>query len=692
MTPLDHPGGTASARGRRARLAAVVAVGALLVSGCTADPEPQVRERPASSGRPAGAALRLVSFSSCDDVLATLKRAAKELVGPYGLGHQAFAEDGAVRTWAGGSVPAPGAARGAADAAQSAPGGAPGYSGTNTHEAGVEEPDLVKTDGRRIVTVSQGVLHVVDAQRRAVAGRLALAPPDSAELMWSAATLLLQGDRVLVLGHAWGYHPNRRADVDVPGDRSRGVAPDRYPVVGPEILLIDISGQPRLVSRHRMDGRLVDARQVGDTARVVISSSPRFTFTEPRVATDKGRIAEHRRTIDRTPVDAWLPRYEVTEGGRTRTGRVPCERLSHPTAFSGTSMLTVLTFDLQAPGLGDGNPITVVADGDTVYGTGTSLYVASDRQWQWQFRPRRAAERSEQTTEIFKFDTAGRGRPRFAAAGTVPGWLINQYAMSEWDGRLRVATTVADAPEPAVWDGPDQPRPAVTSSGVHVLRTDGERLVEEGRVTGLGKGERIYSVRFVGPVGYVVTFRQTDPLYTVDLIDPARPRVAGELKITGYSAYLHPAGGGRLIGVGQEATTGGQRRGAQVSLFDVSDLDSPRRLAQHFVANGFTEAEHDPHAFLYWPADRLLVMPLNVYDLRGGGKQMSREGALVLRVDDRAVTEVGMVRIPPAKLRPEAPNQIRRSLIIGDVLWMLSYTGLQAVDSSTLDDLAWVNI
>jgi hypothetical protein len=144
--------------------------------------------------------------------------------------------------------------------------------------------------------------------------------------------------------------------------------------------------------------------------------------------------------------------------------------------------------------------------------------------------------------------------------------------------------------------------------------------------------------------------------------------------------------------VGQEATTGGQRRGAQVSLFDVSNLDNPRRLAQHFVKNGFTEAEYDPHAFLYWPADRLLVMPLSVYDPRGDGKQMSRDGALVLRVDDRAVTEVGMVRVPATRLRPGTTHQIRRSLVIGDVLWTLSDVGLQAVDSSTLDDLAWVNL
>jgi len=245
-------------------------------------------------------------------------------------------------------------------------------------------------------------------------------------------------------------------------------------------------------------------------------------------------------------------------------------------------------------------------------------------------------------------------------------------------------------PEPGVTR---RETPPPTESGVYVLRTDGDRLVEEGRVTGLGRGERIYGVRFVGPTGYVVTFRQVDPLYTVDLSEPARPRVIGELKITGYSAYLHPVGGGRLIGVGQEASTDGRRRGTQVSLFDVSDLDSPRRLAQHHVRYGDSEAEFDPHAFLYWPEDRLLVVPLSVWGpTTAAEKPVQWGGALVLRVGDKSLTEVGMVRVPEDKLRRDASNQIRRSLVIGDVLWTLSDTGLQAVDASTLDTLGWVSL
>jgi hypothetical protein len=378
----------------------------------------------------------------------------------------------------------------------------------------------------------------------------------------------------------------------------------------------------------------------------------------------------------------------VTEHNRTRTGQVGCDRLSHPATFSGSSLLTVLTFDLSAAGLGDGDPLTLVADGDTVYGTSDALYVAADQRWRYWFKAPPAARAVDQSTEIFKLDTSGAGRPRFVAAGTVPGWLINQYAMSEWDGRLRVATTTGEA-----FRGPEDRAPA-TSSGVYVLRTDGSRLVEQGRVTGLGKGERIYGVRFIGPTGYVVTFRQVDPLYTVDLSDPARPRVVGELKITGYSSYLHPAGDGRLIGVGQEASTDGRRRGTHVSLFDVSDLDSPRRLAQHHVKGGDSEAEFDPHAFLYWPADGLLVIPLSVYGptVRSAAKPVNWGGALVLRLGEKTLTEVGTVRIPERKLRPDRANQIRRSLVIGDVLWTLSDGGLQAVNSSTMEDLGWVDL
>jgi len=220
-----------------------------------------------------------------------------------------------------------------------------------------------------------------------------------------------------------------------------------------------------------------------------------------------------------------------------------------------------------------------------------------------------------------------------------------------------------------------------------VLEQRGGALVEVGRVDGLGKGERIYAVRFVGPVGYVVTFRQVDPLYTVDLRDPRHPRVAGELKIRGYSAYLHPAGDGRLVGVGQDATEQGQRQGAQVSLFDVSDPARPSRLATHRMPGGYSTAEADPHAFLYWPKTGLLVVPVVApkSTLDGG----YAAGALALSVRGSTLTDLGTIAHPPAASGPGYAG-VSRALVIGDTLWTLSDAGLQANTMQTLTRRAWL--
>jgi hypothetical protein len=509
-----------------------------------------------------------------------------------------------------------------------------------------------------------------------------IAPTD-----WQPADLLLHGDRALVLiAGGWGggviAEPARPA---VPGGTAFGggapgrtgsgggsVAPVPPPITGPRILLVELSAAPRVISEYTVDGSLMDARAVGGTARVVVRSAPRLTFPQLDPSADpQERLAANRRAVESAELADWLPRYQVVESGATTAGQVECNRLSRPAVYTGTSMLTVLTFDLATAALGDGSPVSVVADGDTVYSNGTSLYVAADQRW--RVMPAGGTgigilpvPGSGDRTEIYRFDTSQPGPPRYAAAGAVDGWLVNQYAMSEWEGHLRVATTSAGTP--------DQP----SASTVYVLGERDGALVETGSVGGLGEGERIYSVRFAGPVGYVVTFRETDPLYTVDLRDPAAPAVLGELKITGYSAYLHPLGDGRLVGVGQEADPQGVIQGTQVSLFDVSDLTAPRLQDQYHVGSASSEAEYDPHAFLWWPAGRILVVPL--------GWSPGGSGALVLRVDDSALTELGTVSHPWTS--PD--GQIRRSLVIGDNLWTFSEAGLQASSLVSLETTAWV--
>jgi hypothetical protein len=624
----------------------LVALGALCValSGCTGAKPPAT----SSSAVPGPApAFKLVAFDSCEELLKSLRGAAADAVGPWG-----FANGGMWR--AGGGIAEDGAMR-QGDLATSGKAAAPPgqeFSGTNTHEAGVDEPDLVKTDGKRIVTLARGSLKVIDAASRTVSGSLALSSTSDVEgkSAVNVTELLLSGDRALVLGY----------DYKAGFDGAPGIS-------GAQMTLVDLAGAPKVIGRFTIDGALLDARQVGGTARVVVVSRPQVKFPDTSRLTDDGaRIAANQSAVNAAPVEAWLPRWSAVDGAGKRTeGRVDCGAVSRPATYSATAMLTVLTFDLGGAALGGGDPVSVVADGDTVYANGPSLYIANDQRWRMAVDMVRAKKRVSSppppTTQVFKFDISAAGKPRFVASGEVPGWLLNQYSMSEWDGHLRIATTAS--------------LENTTASAVYVLRLNGGQLTQVGKVDGLGKGERIYSVRFIGTAGYVVTFRQTDPLYTLDLQNPSSPKVVGELKIPGYSAYLHPAGNGRLLGLGQDANAQGRVQGMQVSLFDVRDPAHPTRVAQHQEKGGNSEAEYDPHAFLYWAPLGLLAVPM------WNDRQPS---VLVLKVSDTAITEAGAIT------HPGRYTAIRRTLIIGGTLWTLSEQGLKATDAATLAEQAWI--
>jgi hypothetical protein len=774
-----RPGRPVWAHGLRA--GALLASGALVLSGCAAHPSAPVIH--AGALRATGVAL--VRFTNCGEALRNLRAAAGDAVGPGGFadgtGAAAGAGGGSTAGTASG-VPAAGAAPDAGEpaaapaaagragagqgAGQVSGGAAPGsYSGTTTAEAGVDEPDLVKTDGRRIVTVTGGVLRVVDAAAQQLTGVIDLSAGGGLDGA-TPANLLLSGDHALVLFDQ-GY-PGVGAQVpdtaqqvspsDAGGAVQAGGTPEAgrsagpgapgagpvmsaqavsVPIIGPRLVLVDLSaGIPRVISEYTMDGALAGARQVGSVVRVVVHSAPRVMFPPGFGQSTQARTEANRAVIAQATLSAWLPRYTLTAGRVRRTGQVDCAAASHPAAatYSGSSMLTVLTFDLSGDSLGDGQPVTVVADGDTVYSNGSSLYIANDRQWSVppadavpppgagrgtgvgtaKDRVAAAAPAAatatanaagppalpQQYTGLYKFDISGPGRPVYEASGTVPGWLLGssgtaQYAMSEWDGALRVATTTAGAF--TGWSG----QPA--QSAVYVLEQTGDLLVTIGKVGGLGQGEQIYAVRFAGPVGYVVTFRQADPLYTLDLSDPAQPRVAGELLLSGYSAYLDPVDATHLIGIGQDANALGQAQGTQISLFDVSDLTAPVRIAVYHLRSGHSEAEFDPHAFLYWPASRILVTPVQLPpavtpEPTPGTGSVSQSAtaqlwpvseAVVLHVGDHTITRLGTITHPPVPAFP-AGAQIRRSLVTGTTLWTLSDTGLKANDLATLAPHGWV--
>jgi Beta propeller domain len=619
--------GTDPGSGARPLLAVVVA--GSIIAGCGASGA-------GSPARPASS-LRLVAYDGCGPLLDGLRRAVAAQVGPYGL-----PGDPVMRPLAGGRLPGDTLTGGAA--------GTP-HSDTNVQEPGVGEPDLVKTDGRRIVTVSRGRLFVVDATSRRRIGALDL----RAGAAWSAGELLMSGDRVLVVMRpAVTFTPGDSTDggiVDGTGD------PPNTP--GPRLALVDLTGVPRLVASMQVDGSYVDARQTGSVARVVVRSVPRIAFPR-RVpgGVDADATAANRAAVRKAPLDAWLPRYSVTRDGRTQAEKVPCDHVSHPASYTGLSLVSVFSLDLSGD-LSGVAPVSVVADGQTVYGSGTALYVTD-----------RSATRgtTADRTDIYRFDVGGSGPPSFAASGSVPGEPLNRYSLSEYAGDLRVATTTTPA------TGPPTATPTPTENAVYVLARHGTRLEPVGQIGGLGRGERIHAVLFAGPVGYVATFRRTDPLYTLDLRDPAHPRITGQLKISGYSAYLHPAGEGRLIGVGQRTDARGRPQGTQVSLFDVRDPARPRAVSAYTVPSTWSAVEGDPRAFLYWPATGLTVVPL-------GGP----DGALVLSATGSGVRRLGSVR-PHGNAGP-----VQRALLVGNTLWTLSASGLQANDAITLARTAWLS-
>jgi hypothetical protein len=618
-----------------ARTALALAVSAVL---CTVT-------APAPAVAKAAKSPRLKAFGSCSGLVTYARRNALRTRG---------AGDVAVR-----AIPGPplvlAAPQPALGQPQAAPAPAAGreadsFSTTNVQEAGIDEPDIVKTDGKRILAIADGKLHLVDVSGGAprLAGSLALEGYDH--------QLLIRGNRALVMASA-GHGPVARPAATL--------APDgRVTTILTEVDLTDPATM-RVARTLTLDGAFVSARLTGATARVVVSSSPR-PVAEPAA-------------IRRAGVRTWVPRTVLRSrvSGRTfRRAVVGCRAVRRPPEFSGLDLLTVLTIDLDR-GLYSVDRDAVMAGAQTVYASDRSLYVAS-RRWAESLEEGRRVPEGTRTT-IHRFDASQPGATSYRSSGEVPGFVLNQFSLSEHRGDLRVATTS----EPP-WFAE---RPAAESeSFVSVLRERDSTLAEIGRVGGLGRGERIYAVRFLGDTGYVVTFRQVDPLYTIDLSTPSAPKVAGELKILGYSAYLHPVGGDLLLGVGQDATAEGRRLGLQLSLFDVSDLRKPARLHQRALgADATSDAEFDHHAFLWWPATKLAVLPVQTFARDTAAPGFT--GAIGFRVGRaEGIGEVGRVAHPGA----DFPVPIGRSLVVGDLLYTLSYAGLAASRLDTVAPTAFV--
>jgi hypothetical protein len=608
------------------------------------------------------------------------------------------------------------------------------YSGTNVQEVGVDEPDHVKTDGRTMYVVANGRLQVLDVTGEDPVLRSTVELRDA----WDAQ-LLLDGDRLLVTSSAVGAIPfageTVRADV-LPGPGWSGAT---------SITLLDVSdpADPVALERLSVDGATLSSRLVDGVARVVVRTEQgNLPWVYPDgsgIRAERAALEANRDLIRASEAEDWIPWYvhETADGRETEGPLLACDRIAHPEEFAGLGILSVLTVDLAAGGLRPGpEALGVLSGGDTIYASREALYVATMHWVDWERMDEADRERrlSELTTQIHAFDTSDPRDVGYLGSGEVPGTLLSQWAMSEHDGHLRVASTVGDT-----WGWSSQPSESV----VTVLAVRGDELAQVGQVTGLGVTERIYAVRFLGDVGYVVTFRETDPLYTLDLTDPTDPRVVGELKIMGYSAYLHPVGEDLLLGVGQDADAQGRRLGTQLSLFDVSDPADPRRIDAATLGEGMSDVEYDHRAFLHWPATGLTVVPFVRWNVEPTGAMDQPMAGAVGFTADRAdgLRRIGMLShtallraafedeggqdwsqggddapdgqdwadsepAPDASGSALAPDvdvvapelwwewgwqaQIRRSVVIGDRLLTISDVGVATHDLGTLADLGLV--
>ncbi len=622
----------------------------ILASACVSDDPSALPSENLTSGE-ISLTSGLVTAADCGQLLSHLKAEGLERVGPYGFGDGGYygidvmeeaMEDDASSDEAERPATTSAAEDLAAPEAAGSDGGGEGesFSGTNNQERGVDEPDVVKTDGERLVVVSGQNIQVIDVTGPTPEVAKTIRLGDN---FWGGE-LFLAGDKAFVMTSGWSDTP---LNADFSGRYFPGTQTS-------QILEVDLeSGE--ILRTLKFEGSYISAREVNGIIRVVLTApvGQNFEFLFPQSQNSEDRATEaNKEAIEESTIEQWLPGYRLEEGDDViESGQmVNCDRVHIPGQFSGFGSMNILTIDPEQ-GLELLDATSVLSTGQTVYSSTDRLAVATSRPP--EFDPQTGEPVSgdqEFRTAIHNFDITDNTSTNYVASGSVPGTMLSQYSLSERDGYLRVATTTE-----GWWnDGQNQ-----SESFITVLEEAGGELKEVGQVGELGKGERIFAVRFMSDVAYVVTFRQIDPLYTIDLSDPTKPTTTGELKIPGFSNYLHPVGDGFLVGVGQDGTDDGRITGALMSTFDVNDMLNPTRVATMRLApegldgdNSYSDSPvgWNARAFTWWGADRLAIVPVNYHSWNDQSGSTEGSDAVLVKVGATGeLTELGRVSHPVTK-------------------------------------------
>jgi len=571
---------------------------------------------------------------------------------------------------------------------------APGItSDTNTQVNGVDEADFVETDGEYLYVAHNGQLSIVGAD---------LVVASQSSLSGNVVGEFLAGDRLTVItesGYGW-YGPMVR------------MAYGPWWSTNPQttVTVYDITDRtaPTIVTQTMFDGGFQDARAVDGVVYVVLQRglnlpAPLYTDTavgsgvaapldgEASTALVPARWAwdptvtayrtyetwdEYVARVGDQIVDLSLPHaYSVdAEGNSVDLGLVAgAQDIVRPRTGDAQSVLTLISMDSadtsSASAFADSVGAMVAAGGNTVYMTPDAMYVGTTESHYSE-----AAWFNDTRIDRFAIDGT---QVAWQASGVVSGALINQFAMDEQGGYLHVATHTTESQLVGdTWNTRDD-------NGVYVLDTVGDTLDLTGSLTGLAPGEQLYAARFVGDTAYLVTFLQTDPLFAVDLSDPAAPSLQGELIVPGFSNYLQPVGDGLLIGIGQEREAGSWNTHVHATLFDVSDGTNPTQITRQFLTDNtqwsWSDAQFDHHALLYSAEDGILVVPVfgSGYDAESG--TYNYEQLLkVMRVSAGGIEVLGDIH---------TDQSVFRTVRIGDVLYAVSDNSVTAYRLSDLSEI-----
>lgn len=458
----------------------------------------------------------------------------------------------------------------------------PDYSQTNVQVAGVDEADIVKTDGKYIYSISGKNVIITKAYPPKEAGLVSKIAYETSD---NLQDLFIRKDSILVFG--------RRYQSQYSGTKEMGTTllPSNN-LTFIEIWNISNRENPELARKIEFEGNYVSSRKIDQYVYFVLNSTPNYR-------------EESTKEEDLIPTFRDLKGASLKQQGGTFKPVCRCADVSHFEPIVQATYINLIALDMDQPDKEINNEV-VLGSAQNLYSSLNNIYIANT-YYNWTdpvfLGPVEIRPEADESTYIYKFSLKA-DKVGYQGQTTVPGTILNQFSMDEYNQNFRIATTKGNVARGG----------KTSSNNIHVLD---KNLKTVGKIENIAPGEKIYSARFMKKRGYLVTFKKVDPFFVLDLSDPKNPKILGKLKIPGYSDYLHPFDENHIIGLGKntvEAEEGGFAwyQGIKLALFDVSDVTSPKEKYKVEIGDRGTDsyALHDHKAFLFSKEKNLLVIPI----------------------------------------------------------------------------------